>query len=190
MQLDPNNPTHGLSRGTLDVLRERARQVTGEGWTPEHDDAHSNGELLEAALCYARVSSWADERQRRYLRPSGWPWAHSWWKPSTRRRDLVKAIALLLAELDRLDRAQKPARTPAEIQDERMAETFERITARQVFAASRGLAALRHRGQPNWVFAMDLFLLGSSYAHGICHRMGIDPDGRTATPWPEKGEHS
>jgi hypothetical protein len=189
MQLDPNNPTHGLSRGALDVLRERARQVTGEGWTLEHDDAHCNGELGRAALCYA-MHAGSDETSRRYLRPSGWPWENSWWKPTTPRGDLVKAIALLLAELDRLDRAQEPARTPAEISDERMTQTFDRITARQVFATSRNLAALRHRAAPNWVFAMDLFLLGSNYAHGICQRMGIDPEGRTATAWPEKGEKS
>ncbi|WP_058602431.1 hypothetical protein [Aureimonas ureilytica] len=186
MQLDPNNPTIGLSRGALDVLRERLRQATDEGWTREHDDAHRNGELLEAALCYARVSSWADERQRRYLRPSGWPWAHSWWKPTTRRRDLVKAIALLLAELDRLDRAQEPARAPAEIAVEQMSRTFERITVRHVFANARQIARTRKASGANWVFAMDLFGLGSTYAHEICLRMGIDPDASTATPWPEQ----
>lgn len=186
MQLDPNSPTIGLSRGALDVLRERLHQVAAEGWTPEHDDAHHNGELLEAALCYARVSSWTDERQRRYLIPRGWPWAYSWWKPTTPRRDLVKAIALLIAELDRLDRAQAPARTPAEIVNAHMDRTFESITVRHVFANARQIARLRKAGGPNWVFAMDLFGLGSSYATEICRRMGIDPDATTATPWPER----
>ena len=36
-----------------------------------------------------------------------WPWLSSWWKPSTNRRDLVKAGALILAEIERLDRAEK-----------------------------------------------------------------------------------
>lgn len=122
MQLDPNNPIHGLSRGALDALdalRERARQVTGEGWTPEHDDAHRKGELIHAALCYATHAG-SDEVFRRYTRPSGWPWEHSWWKPTTPRGDLVKAIALLLAELDRLDRAQDRAKPPAEIANARL----------------------------------------------------------------------
>lgn len=36
-----------------------------------------------------------------------WPhsWASCWFKPTNRRRDLVKAAALLIAEIDRLDRA-------------------------------------------------------------------------------------
>lgn len=33
-----------------------------------------------------------------------WPWDESWWKPTTPRRDLVKAAALILAEIERLDR--------------------------------------------------------------------------------------
>jgi len=35
-----------------------------------------------------------------------WPWGKEWWKPSDRRRDLVKAGALIAAEIDRLDRAK------------------------------------------------------------------------------------
>jgi hypothetical protein len=34
-----------------------------------------------------------------------WPWDRKWWKPTDRRRDLVKAAALILAEIERLDRA-------------------------------------------------------------------------------------
>lgn len=37
-----------------------------------------------------------------------WPWDESWWKPTNRRRDLVKAGALILAEIERLDRAEAP----------------------------------------------------------------------------------
>lgn len=32
---------------------ERARQISAEGWTPEHDDRHIWGELVSAAICYA-----------------------------------------------------------------------------------------------------------------------------------------
>lgn len=35
----------------------------------------------------------------------GWCWDRSWWKPTTPRRDLVKAAALILAEIERIDRA-------------------------------------------------------------------------------------
>jgi hypothetical protein len=38
-------------------------------------------------------------------REYGWPWDLKWWKPTTPRRDLVKAAALIVAEIERLDRA-------------------------------------------------------------------------------------
>jgi hypothetical protein len=41
--------------------------------------------------------------------PRNWPWHASWWKPTTTRRNLVKAAALLISEIKRLDRAAAPA---------------------------------------------------------------------------------
>lgn len=90
-----------LSQAVLDVLAERRRQVEDEGFTPEHDDAHRNGELAKAATCYATV--WP-------LAASYWPWDLKWWKPGTVRRNLVKAAALLVAEIERLDRAALASR--------------------------------------------------------------------------------
>lgn len=85
-----------------DVMTERQRQKDVEGWTPEHDDEHDCGEMADAAACYAANAGsvvWANQV------PSFWPWANDWWKPSTPRRDLVKAGALILAEIERIDRA-------------------------------------------------------------------------------------
>lgn len=96
-----------------DVLDERCRQVNSEGWTPEHDDAHENGELASAASCYVLYSH-ADETSKKLHCPFGWPWDYAWWKPTTPRRDLVKAAALLLAEIERLDRATLSAATEPE----------------------------------------------------------------------------
>ncbi|MFY3626070.1 hypothetical protein ACOTFH_05535 [Achromobacter xylosoxidans] len=85
-----------------DVLAERQRQISVEGWTPEHDDLHTTGALATAAGCYAMFT---------LAYPPGdpvsfWPWSPSWWKPSDQsRRNLVKAGALILAEIERLDRA-------------------------------------------------------------------------------------
>lgn len=31
---------------------ERQRQISVEGWTPEHDDQHDDGSLLQAAVFY------------------------------------------------------------------------------------------------------------------------------------------
>ncbi|MDG3063266.1 hypothetical protein ACFQ4M_15880 [Thauera mechernichensis] len=83
-----------------DVLAERRRQIEVEGWTPEHDDEHGAGEMAAAAACYALNAAGCGCEVAR-----NWPWDGSWWKPSTARRDLVKAAALILAEIERLDRA-------------------------------------------------------------------------------------
>ena len=92
----------------LEVLAERRRQITAEGWTPEHDDRHIHGQLKEAADCYLWIASASDDDRSYYAAGicpvEGWPWGDDWWKPTTRRRDLIKAAALYLAEADRIGR--------------------------------------------------------------------------------------
>ncbi|MFD1747709.1 hypothetical protein ACFSDD_17660 [Salipiger marinus] len=105
-----------------DIAAERQRQIEAEGWTPEHDDKHAACQMALAAGCYAMFAS-APEAHRaatdmpRSLNVLGrplkgwaawlqlWPWDRKWWKPTTPRRDLVKAGALIVAEIERLDRA-------------------------------------------------------------------------------------
>lgn len=98
MELHP--PAASGVAAWADVLAERQRQVSVEGWTPEHDDQHAHRELATAAACYALHAS-----GRTAADVFLWPWDHSWWKPTTPRRNLVKAAALILAEIERLDRA-------------------------------------------------------------------------------------
>jgi hypothetical protein len=94
------------TQAAQDVLAERRRQVDEEGWDADHDDEHDEGELGMAAACYAmegasNLTLAGDEGEP----PSMWPWDEEWWKPSPEpRRNLVKAAALILAEIDRLDR--------------------------------------------------------------------------------------
>ncbi|HRQ88090.1 MAG TPA: hypothetical protein PLA50_04790, partial [Bacteroidia bacterium] len=38
------------------IATERRRQIEQEGWTPEHDDAHGTGELVDASLSYIRAA--------------------------------------------------------------------------------------------------------------------------------------
>lgn len=86
-----------------DVLAERQRQISTEGWTPEHDDTHINREMAQAAACYTlNAAGWKTEALREC-----WPraWASAWFKPTDQRHNLVKAGALILAEIERLDRA-------------------------------------------------------------------------------------
>ncbi|HGW4622036.1 TPA: hypothetical protein ACNH8F_003551 [Pseudomonas aeruginosa] len=99
-------PGKEVPQAWLDVQAERRRQITAEGWTPEHDDEHSHGQMARAAACYALAGSSAPNDGTAALLVSlAWPWDEQWWKPTSARRDLVKACSLALAEIERLDRA-------------------------------------------------------------------------------------
>jgi hypothetical protein len=88
------------TKALQDVIAERERQKSVEGWTDVHDDEHKRGELAVAAATYALNTVIRGLSVSIY-----WPWDMKWWKPKDRRRDLVKAGALILAEIERLDRA-------------------------------------------------------------------------------------
>lgn len=104
-----------MSKAIEDVIAERRRQIEAEGWTPAHDDRHVNLSLAQAAACYvehyvSRAGVFFKHGEERYQIagvPYEWPesWAKEWWKPKTPRRDLVRAAALIIAEIERLDRA-------------------------------------------------------------------------------------
>lgn len=95
----------------FEIHDERCRQIVKEGWTTGHDDAHhDSGDLARAAAAYAWHAS-ATERVRRTRAddpPPSWPWDVKWWKPKSRRRDLIRAAALIVAEIERLDREGTP----------------------------------------------------------------------------------
>ncbi len=102
------------SRGAELIAAERARQVNEEGWTPEHDAEHADGALRKAAACYLdptkvgwrrKVVEHAENggRDRTTVVSNEWPWDVEWFKPSPDPiRNLVKAGALIAAEIDRL----------------------------------------------------------------------------------------
>lgn len=85
------------------ITAERARQRGEEGYSEEHDEKHS-AELAWAAWCYLdRVAS-AEEGTANLDGPPPrmWPWEAAFWKPGpTALRMLVKAGALIAAEIDR-----------------------------------------------------------------------------------------
>lgn len=109
---DPKRGAAWLRRIILEISRERERQMTEEGWTPEHDDTHDRGKMALGAATYA----WAacEKAQAFYGTANDWhdsviwfrlwPWAREWWKPGPPRRMLIKAAALIVAEIERLDR--------------------------------------------------------------------------------------
>lgn len=84
-----------------EIAAERKRQIEVEGWTLEHDDAHVADDLARAGICYA-----APDWLREFFAANDiniWPWDDGWWKPKGRRRDLIRAAALIVAEIERLD---------------------------------------------------------------------------------------
>lgn len=87
------------------IAEERQRQIEVEGWTPEHDDAHKEQEIAGAAACYAMPPG---RREMALSYPVDWPWDAKWWKPTPndRIRELVKAGALIVAEIERLQRLE------------------------------------------------------------------------------------
>lgn len=96
----------GISHVALEVLEERQRQITEKGFTPEHDDQWTHGQLAGAAGSYALFSIFSDSTRAglQFSVPEMWPWDDEWWKPKGRRRDLIRAAALIIAEVERIDR--------------------------------------------------------------------------------------
>lgn len=103
-EIAPSSPAdgHAMTDAARDVLAERQRQMNAEGISLGQDDCYTRGELAQAAACYAASSASRDISYIWHL----WPWSNNWWKPGTSRRDLVKAGALILAEIERQDRAR------------------------------------------------------------------------------------
>lgn len=91
-------PAGQVPQAWLDVQAERRRQITAEGWTPEHDDLYCAAELPRAAAAY--ILNGANDEA-----PAIWPFSAKWWKPRDARSNYVRASALILAEIERLDRA-------------------------------------------------------------------------------------
>lgn len=79
-----------LAGGAGLIAAERQRQISEEGWTPEHDDEHGDGYLAVAAahLCQRTSDRWGLYAKHQH----------------DRQRQLVIAGALIAAEIDRLAR--------------------------------------------------------------------------------------
>lgn len=90
------------------IAAERLRQIEVEGFTKDHDEEHTFGELSGAASCYARTASrqiGTEYYEAEVVKPpcQEWRWSSEWWKPSLDPiRNLEKAGALIAAEIDRL----------------------------------------------------------------------------------------
>lgn len=100
-----DNRADDRSQALHDVMAERHRQMSVEGWTAQHDDEHTNGSMAYAAAAYAVASIQRPGTLEQATGVYAWTgWAKRWWKPRSPRQDLVRAGALILAEIERLDR--------------------------------------------------------------------------------------
>jgi len=91
--------------GARVITQERMRQISAEGWTPKHDDEHKMLQLGRAALCYLKFGLLPAYPQLVNPPDRLWPWDVEFWKPSQDRiKNLIKAGALIAAEIDRLQR--------------------------------------------------------------------------------------
>lgn len=81
-----------------DVAAERERQKSVKGYSTEQDDTYIEGELAAAAISYIEPME----------AENYWPadWFDNSFKPSDYRRNLVKAAALIVAEIERIDRQE------------------------------------------------------------------------------------
>ena len=116
------------------IAKERQRQIEEEHWTAEHDDEHTDGSLALAAVCYATPVRLYEEQGPGAIPGYCFvdPWPESWDPMWDKRQEygdhsddddedprlpdpgsyteeervdlLVKAGALIAAEIDRLQR--------------------------------------------------------------------------------------
>jgi len=105
-----------LSKAINDVLAERERQKNIKGYSTDHDDAYEQNELVRAASEYTNQvvgRSWIFETHpslyRSEVASDFWPWDACYWKPKSPREDLIRAAAILIAEIERLDRKEAKA---------------------------------------------------------------------------------
>lgn len=93
------------SIGVSIIEAERIRQIAQEGYSPEHDRQHTEGELADAAATYALTPAGGEYVAKKTNGlPGTWPFSADAYKPTPkdRIRQLAKAGAFIAAEIDRL----------------------------------------------------------------------------------------
>jgi hypothetical protein len=179
------------------IAAERTRQVEDEGWTSAHDDGHDAMQMSSAAICYIlRAQDRVLEPATEVPHPWGWPWGGRDWKPSNDPiRDLVKAGALIAAEIDRLQRKegggamkfsasphlrvcsdrpqpQRPAPCPEKIlahqQPRQPRERMKTKTPKQVQCDCGAQTPARNFAKAGWVKVTTGFTGGAKFTKYFC----------------------
>lgn len=115
------------------IAAERKRQIEEEGWSLEHDDQHTTGALVAAAIAYAaletmyvyrsvgddhvfvdatsRLPFFREVEETRYSDDSSRYRIYSEKKQYSRIQSLIVAGAFIAAEIDRLQRVDEQQET-------------------------------------------------------------------------------
>jgi hypothetical protein len=100
-----------LESGIGLIATERKRQISEEGYRPEHDVGRAQ-DLMAAAECYLQIGRYGIDAWHlpdgTPTPPGGWPWSADYYRPSEdRTRNLEKAGALIAAAIDALKAEDK-----------------------------------------------------------------------------------
>lgn len=85
-----------ITKGADLIREERRRQIEQEGYDARHDHDELLNRLVAGAIAYAIVD--IDRREAE----AWWPWDFGSWKPKDRKRNLVRAGALIAAAIDKM----------------------------------------------------------------------------------------
>lgn len=96
------------SPAVVAVLRERLRQVEAKGYDPHHDDLHDDAEIARGALAFLLLGLAEETGDVAGFDRAAqlWPFADELPLPGDYPDCLIKAAAMLIAELDRVIRAR------------------------------------------------------------------------------------
>jgi len=182
-----------MSKAIIKAMEERLRQVSEEGFDTAHDDEHRDGEIAAAAASYVisilPADTLGDNDLMIDLLDELWPWGNCWWKPSDDpKRNIIKAMALLAAEYDRIERAEAAPEpepetlysTDDEWQSNKYDDLSELIADRERVAGD-----VVHMGVKRWDKATDYTTnLHESVIEGM-QLQAEDEAGEVAEDYPE-----
>jgi hypothetical protein len=100
-------------KSIIEEIEEERRKHKSK-WSPEHDDGYEDDELAFAAACFAAPETLYRKRLYRSVGLSysdPWPFdSHSSTNNAkfgkTRRNQLILAVVMIIAEIERLDRVE------------------------------------------------------------------------------------
>lgn len=96
------------------VAKERTRQIVEKGYTAEHDDEHTDGEIADAAACYAATTHIFKTCSSIFFPLTNlFPWEFKFFKKEEhdRKWQLIIAAAFINAEYDRIVRLEEKGGT-------------------------------------------------------------------------------